>query len=252
MTCPDDLLKLQENGVGIFSVQNLHAKVYVFGGRALVGSANVSNHSATTLIEALVQTTERNAVKAARDSVRRLCLQEIGEKALERLQKLYRPPKFLGGGTRRKSATRKIRAEFAPLRLVQLWREEPPKGSESACEQGARIAESKRKRRRTHDLEEFHWSGIGSFQLGESIVQVLDELDGRAKLVSPPGDVISTRRWSNGRRSCLFVYLEVPRRRRIRVNKLANRLGRGAKKALQRGGRVNRDFAERLREAWKR
>ena len=73
LTCPADLLRLHKKGVRIFSVQNLHAKVYVFGAQAFIGSANASNSSATRLKEAMLRTTERDAVKAARAFVRELC-----------------------------------------------------------------------------------------------------------------------------------------------------------------------------------
>jgi hypothetical protein len=44
-----------------------------------------------------------------------------------------------------------------------------------------------------------------------------------------------------------FVYVEGPDVRRISLDKLARRLGRGAKKKLQRGGLVrNRVFADEL------
>jgi hypothetical protein len=51
LTCPDDLIALLKRGVRIFSIANLHAKVYVFGNAALIGSANASQHSARTLVD---------------------------------------------------------------------------------------------------------------------------------------------------------------------------------------------------------
>ena len=47
----------------IFSVANLHAKVYVLGTTALIGSANASQHSAHTLVEAMLLTTDRKVVE---------------------------------------------------------------------------------------------------------------------------------------------------------------------------------------------
>src|ERR1019366_9999502 len=41
-TCPADLFKLLKRGVTIYSVPNLHAKVFVLGRAAYIGSANVS------------------------------------------------------------------------------------------------------------------------------------------------------------------------------------------------------------------
>lgn len=54
-TCPAALEQLRRKGVDIYSTQYLHAKVFAFDRVAVVGSANVSQHSASTLIEALLK-----------------------------------------------------------------------------------------------------------------------------------------------------------------------------------------------------
>jgi hypothetical protein len=75
-TCPADLLKLLDRGVILYSVPNLHAKVFVVGNTAYVGSTNVSIRSANQLVEATLRTTEPEAVQAARDFVQQHCLHE--------------------------------------------------------------------------------------------------------------------------------------------------------------------------------
>lgn len=249
-TCPADLLRLHKKGVHIFSVQNLHAKVYVFGSQAFIGSANTSSHSETTLMEAVVRTSDREAVKAARKFVKRNCMERLGPEELAGLQELYRPPKFPNGAPRKqhRNSTGRVRAQLSALRLAHLQLSDYPKGSEEAASKGRKVAESKREHRRFHFLDEFRWSN-DSISKGDTVVQLVDEYDG-PKLVSPPAKVIDTRRWSNGRQKCTFIYLEVPRHRRIRMNRLAQRLGRGAAKRLRRSGWVNSRFAERLRQLW--
>lgn len=74
------------------SVQNLHAKVFVIGARALVGSTSVSYSSANVLIEALVETDVREAVALCRDFVRSLEGEAISKAYARRMQRLYRPP----------------------------------------------------------------------------------------------------------------------------------------------------------------
>lgn len=114
-TSPSDLIKLSKKGVRVFSVQNLHAKVFVFGGKAFIGSSNVSMRSADTLKEAVVQISERHVVKAARDFVGSLCLQELGLEALDRLKKLYRPPRFPVGKARKRkrNVAGRVRAKLS-------------------------------------------------------------------------------------------------------------------------------------------
>lgn len=103
LTCPNDLLELRKRGVRILSVKNLHAKIYVFGGQAFVGSPNVSNNS-TRLLEAVLRTTDRQAVRAAKKFVRSHCQDELGTAELKRLKKLYRRPKFDGNAAARRTS----------------------------------------------------------------------------------------------------------------------------------------------------
>src|SRR5712664_1556260 len=56
-TCPAELKKLLKRGVRIYSRKNLHAKIFVFGPKAFIGSANVSRNSASMLHEAVVAIT---------------------------------------------------------------------------------------------------------------------------------------------------------------------------------------------------
>lgn len=250
-TCPADLLRLHKKRIRVFNDTNLHAKVYVFGTQAFIGSANVSATSANRLKEAMVRTTERRVVADARDFIRGLCLEELGPETLASLQKLYRRPQFPGGGRRSRSkGTDRVEVEYSPIRLVQLIQKEDPEGSETAYQSGLRVAKSRRKHTKTHSLEVFRWHN-DSIRRGESVVQVVAEGDGPS-LVTSPGRVLNTKRWSNGRKSCTFVYLEVPNRKRVRVNKLAKRLGRGAGKKLKRSGPLRGELATKLRQAWRR
>jgi hypothetical protein len=105
-TCPAELIKLLKRGVRVYSRKNLHAKIFVLGTKLFVGSANVSQHSAHALREAMVVTTDRSAVAAARTFIRELCVQEIGPEMLSHLAKLYRPPRLLGAGGRQVLAGR--------------------------------------------------------------------------------------------------------------------------------------------------
>jgi hypothetical protein len=213
--------------------------VFVFGTKAFVGSANVSHRSAATLVEAMLASTDCKAVVAARNFVRCLCVQELGPEAIKRLVKIYRPPRAPGGKP----------DQIRRLQLVQLTLGDPPEGSESAEEAGRQVAARRRKNPSGHTLEEFGWSGTCPLRRGDMVIQVLDEGHGQ-KMVSPPGTVVHTRTWRRGRRAMTFVYVEVPTRRRVVLERLAKRLGYNAGKRLSRGGRVQRDFAERLLAAW--
>jgi hypothetical protein len=249
-TCPAELKKLLKRGVRIYTRNNLHAKIFVFGTKVFVGSANVSQNSAHALREAMVVTTDSKAVAAAKEFVHGLCIQELGPEMLSRLGKLYRPPRLPGALRRRGSYQKRDGADDLPrLRLAQLHLDPPPVESESAREAGRKLAAKRMERPRRHELDEFWCGGNYSASPGDIVVQVLDE-GGNQHMVSPPGTVLHTRKWRRGKRELTFVFVELPARRRIALDRLARRLGRGSKKRLYREGQASRAFAERLLQAW--
>jgi hypothetical protein len=66
---PSEVVNFIKRGVEVHSVTNLHAKVYVFGRRAVVGSANVSSTSEHHLVEAACEFSDRKMVAMCREFV---------------------------------------------------------------------------------------------------------------------------------------------------------------------------------------
>lgn len=249
-TNPAELSKFQRRRVRVYTVPNLHSKVFVFGREAFIGSANVSNRSATSLVEAVVRTRDLKTVTAAKRFVGELCVHELGPEAIRRLEKLYRPPKFLGGRGPRPKAHRAARAELPRLQLAQLKPADPPAASEATEDKARSVAKSRRKHRSSHSLDEFFVSGQCRYEPGDIIIQILKAVGG-TPLVFPPGNVVHVRRWSDGRRRATFVFLEVPKRRRVKLVRFASRIGGGAMKKLKRHGLVrDHDFRQKVLSAW--
>jgi hypothetical protein len=247
LTCPAELKVLLDKGVRIYGIDNLHAKVFVFGTTAYVGSANVSQPSANHLVEAMISTTEPPAVKAAREFVCDLCLHELGPEELDRLQAMYHPPRFPGNHDMKEAkGNHNGKPSLRRVLLAKLTLGYPPEGSESAQEDGKKTATRRLKKPDLYVVDDFWRGGHCPYKPGDTVVQIVDEGDGR-RMVSAAGNVIYTRRWPRrGPSKCTFVYIEVPKRRRMALDRLAKRLGKDAKKRLQRGGQVSKDFAERL------
>lgn len=254
-TCPSDLKRLQRRGVVIYSAKNLHAKLYVLDGVVFIGSANVSARSAGTLIEVMMRTTNRHVVTAARQFVRDHCLNELSPGAIDHLHAVYRPPQMQGNlpTKRRGTANHLLRQSLPRVFVTHLVRGDPPAGSEKSENAGFRIARSRRKHYgRTYLLQDFNWPGNASFRERDKVIQIVREAGGE-RLVDAPGEVLYTRKWRRGRRHVTFIYLEVPHVRRVRLERLALRLGYGSKKKLLRNGLVrDRDFAEALLGHWGR
>jgi hypothetical protein len=250
-THPADLKRLQKRGVVIYSYPSLHAKVYAFEDFAFVGSANASNRSSGTLTEAVVKTSDQAVVRSAKAFVRDLCRDELSPGRLNRLQKIYRPPRLPGGTEgRQKVHSRKPRQTMPRLFLAQLKVKDIPEGSEGASEQGMKIAKGRRKHGRSYVLSDYFSVGKNIIHEGDKVIQILERPDG-SRLIDAPADVLYTRPWKGNRYPVTFIYLEHPDVRRTRLDTLARRLGYGAKKKLHRGGLVrDRGFAEKLLANW--
>jgi hypothetical protein len=249
-TCPADLIKLATKGVQIYSVPNLHAKVFVLGRAAYIGSANVSSRSATHLVEALLRTNETSAVHAAREFVQNHCLHELTPTVLRRLAKLYRPPIIPGGN---QGKTRQVgiakRPSLPRLLLAQCGRGDWSVRDLALHKAAIVVATKRRQHPRSFDLDSFGLEGKCVYRRGDVVIQVVDEGGGR-QLMMPPGNVlhVRTRRYPKGQVS--FVYLELPARRRRNIKSVARALG--CTQNELRSDKVIRDssFAQALLHAW--
>ncbi len=250
-TCPADLLKLVKRGVAVFSLPNLHAKVFVVGRTAYVGSTNVSSRSASQMVEAVLRTTEPSAVKAARKFVEEHSLHELTPEVLKHLSKLYRPPLIPGGKREQRNAADSAKQPTLPhLFLAQLRLLEWSDRDQALHDAGLVVARKRRQHPRTFELTSFRVAGRCRYHRGDVVIQVTDEGAGKV-LVSPPANVLHVRRRHGGKGRVAFVYLEHASRPRRDVRKLATQLGRGSLRRLRRDGLMrNKAFARSLLGLW--
>jgi len=246
-TAPESLRKLSRKGVRLFSCEHLHAKVFVFGSTAFVGSANVSAHSRDVLAEAIVETNDRSAVSDAIRFITGLCTTPIGTTELDRLDGIYRAPRIPGGpGKAARTATRAKTRVF----LTQLTQEDLPPEFHAASEEGESRAEALRAQPDS-ELDYFWRTGFCPFKRGDTVIQVVkvsNDLDTR--WIWTPGVVtLRMARVCRGKKKT-FVYLELPSLRRFRFETIEKRLGRGSRKQLERDGLLrDQDFRHRLQRA---
>jgi hypothetical protein len=242
---------LLKRGVTIYSVPNLHAKVFVVGKKAYIGSANVSNNSASQLIEAVIRTNDPSVVSAAREFVKDLCLYELSPELLKQLAKIYRPPMIQGGGkTKGQLKGTSRRPTLQRVLLAQLRLEDWSERDQQLHDNGLSVAKKLRQHPRRWEMDDFRYVGKCPFVRHDVVIQVTDEGNGKV-LVSPPGNVLHVLSGQReGSSKVSFVYLERPIRRRRQVKSLASALG-STQKQLRRGGLV-RDwaFAQALLKTW--
>lgn len=246
-TAPEALRKLSCKGVRLFSCEHLHAKVFVFGRTAFIGSANVSAHSRDVLAEAILETNDPAAVGDAIRFITGLHASLIGPTELDRLDGIYRAPRIPGG--RRKSSKVARRAKPRVF-LTQLTQEELPPGFQSASEEGESRAEALREHPDS-ELDSFWRTGFCPFKRGDTVIQVVNvPNDSNTRWIYTPG-VVTFRmaRVCRGKKKT-FVYLELPSLRRFRFETIEKRLGRGSRKRLERDGLLrDDDFRHRLQRA---
>ena len=245
-TCPADLLKLFKHGVRIFNEPSLHAKVFVFGKTAYVGSTNVSKTSAEDRIEAALRTTDSSAVHAARAFIDEHCNMELGPERLKDLQKLYRDPQVPGGKRGKTTARRKQGPTIPRVFLVQLEYKDFTEEQQALRDSGEIKAKKKREHPRSWVLDDFQWGRKTKFIPDDVIIQVVNEGAGKF-LIDAPGYVRHIESSATTRKSNdSIVFLERPKRRRIALTQLAKKL-QCTQKALRHEGMIrNRLLAQKL------
>ena len=249
-TCPFDLDKLMKRGVSIYSVPNLHAKVYVFDEIAYVGSANASNRSATHLIECVIRSLESGVIKNAKRFIQSLLIDELTPKRIEQLKRIYKQPRVPGiKGSHRKKISSHVRPEIPKLFIAQLSNCELSKKEEKQYDQGFRSAKKLQKYPKRFELDGFRVSGRCSYLRGNQVIQVLEGKSGQ-KMVYPPGYVRLIRRYPKKS----FVYLEIPAVPRKSIRTLSKQLGSIALRKIKKlNGRVkNYEVAAELLTFWRK
>jgi hypothetical protein len=254
-TCPAELVKLLKRGVTIHSVPNLHAKVFVLGKAAYVGSANVSGSSASRLVEAVVRSTDVGFIRGVTKFVRSLCLHPLTPQVLEKLSGLYVPPRIPGGG-RPKGVSGSVAGapELPTLRIARLRADSWSAWDEANIDETMGEAERRRERGSGYSLDYFKWTGRCAFEEGDVVIMITTEADGR-ELVSPPGSVVDkvVRKRKKGGTEVTYVYVERPDLRRRSLETMVSKVGVEAGAKLARSGQIrNAEFARKLMGAWTR
>ena len=244
-TCPEELIKLYNKGVKIFSHANLHAKMFVIGKSLYIGSTNVSGHSASTLKEILFKTTDTDSIQDAKDFIKSLCTVELGPDRLTRLQAMYRPPRMIGGGGKKEVRKSSGTSHYFVIKLkLTTFSEE----EEKQDEKGKVEAEKKRILKSRHVVERFKWTGNFKPKRGDIIIQIIH--DGKTNIVSPPGILIHIRKWKQGEKVNNLCYVEVPSKNQMKLDSMLKKLSPEEQRMLKRNGSKSKEFGDKISSLW--
>jgi hypothetical protein len=245
-TYPDGLRRLLNRGVQIYSLDNLHAKVYVLGSVAFIGSANASSRSSEGLEEAVVQVRDSKVIEEARRHVLyNLCKERLSRTDLDRLKSKYRPPRL--GGHRTKASRPRVGAK-ARWFIVQLKYDELGEEQQEALDVGEQKAEKLREEPKS-TINSMWWRRDVPYRKGDMVIQVVESKSG-AIGVYAPAKVISRREIRDGRHRIRAIYVEATDEARRRLDALKKKIPAKYRARLEENGRVaDDDFRVSLIEA---
>lgn len=202
---PREVLRLQRAGVEVHSCSDLHAKVYVFGRRAVIGSANVSKSSAS-LTEACIETTDTEVVAQARDFVYGLRAVAIGPEQIKGLVPLF-PTDRAGRGTSKPAP--------GPRVFVFPIHDEEWSAAVKSVDAEARIeARAKLRAAGTHKVEAIRVDGKEASRLAPGDLVISRWTVGRGFAFEPPSVFLHRAPTPDGE----IIYLESPKRSRRRTS----------------------------------
>ena len=226
-TNPFEILKYIENGVNVYSFASLHAKIYLFGETAIIGSNNVSSNSENNLMEAAVETTDNKVVAEAKSFIKRLLIDQITPQHAVNLTKIYKPPR-MPGGKKRKAEKRVWKSNDKLCWIVAIYRnyDKDDRAVEKEEEPNAE---------KLINTEKYRIYSIGTsgkndplyknVKEGQDII-VVDKTGGSRKaMVSPPSKIVHVVHYKVKKQSRVMVFYQRDKGlRSINIQRLSDKL----------------------------
>lgn len=215
--CPHEIERLLKKGVQVFLAPDLHAKVLLCGGKAVVGSANLSLASLKYRDEAAIVVTDRGIVQAVRDWFGQRMSEPVTPEWLSICAKAYKPPKFDEAVNGKPAVTRKVRQRMG--RGVWLVGLKPlaefPKSEVPTQERGEAEAEKRIKDKARFEVNSVRFVGckrlVENIRRGDSWIPVWR--DGKEHYAQENGRVLGWQKVKNkAGKLVTYIYIESSRR----------------------------------------
>lgn len=211
-TDPQELLHYLAAGVSVFSVENLHAKVFVFGKTVIVGSSNVSTHSRDRLVEAGLEIANPKLRTRVTKWIKSIALAPVTPGLAKAKLRIYNAPKWGSGG----KAGGKKRGNRSTATVGRLWvintqpRKQTTQDEEDKLEDQAAHAKPLVANPSAFDIESIRYSRSSRFanqaRLGQIVIVVHSY--GNTIDVYPPARVLSARKYVSGGAKRIGVHIE--------------------------------------------
>lgn len=209
---PAEIRHLQNQGVRVYQRDNLHAKIYLFGNKVVICSANLSSSSKNRLDEAGLLTNNPDVLRATREWFTERLVEPVTPRWLEHCEEIYRPPKVGGVPLSKKQID---------LNRQRVWLlfghtiDTFPKSEEKDREIGFKRAEKRLEKRKTYTIEQFRVRGkygfVNDIKRGDLVVQVIKHSTDAKHKVGPSGRVLEKRQFPNKNgKHVTYFYIEMP------------------------------------------
>lgn len=204
-TDPHEILRYLDRGVRVYSVENLHAKVFILGPHVIVGSSNVSAHSREVLVEAAVESTDPALRSEALTWLKSVAVAPVTPELAKMKQKLYVPPKWTAP-----SKSKRVTPTFSRLWIVNTHSSRCTDEEEQILDHHAKSVKRLLPDKERYEVESVRYSVRSRFaqkaRLGDLAIQIHKEHE--TIKVYPPARVLQTRRYKLGDIERIGVHLE--------------------------------------------
>lgn len=208
---PFEIEEYLKQGVEVYSYANLHAKVFVFDNKVIVGSTNVSNHSKNVLVESAILVNDITVANSARGFVASLMGAPVTPAFVKALEKEYLPPKIKGG---KRSTNNEIQTGQPRLRIERVDPADFDEQENKLSKTGKVVARKKVNNKKEYSVEVIrcYRAGLGKNpSVGDLIIQLKPNEDDSIS-VFPPSRIVHFEPYTNtnGKKKIL-VFTEEPR-----------------------------------------
>ncbi len=216
-TDPREILRYIGKGVEVHSCSNLHAKVFVFDNRAIVGSTNVSRNSRDQLIESALMSNDPDVVRSARGFILSLRAEPVtrnyARECLKEYKRDFRPSRT---GTKRVGRT----PAHPRLWVHRVYGTDFTEREEEIARRGKREAKKQIRSAGLYRIEEVKYYQPTAFMKkcskGDLAIHICEE--GKRLYVYPPARILHikgyrlSRQDTVARKMVFFEYPKDPRR----------------------------------------
>jgi hypothetical protein len=210
-TDPKEILKYLRIGVRVYSVENLHAKAFVFDEAVIVGSCNVSNHSMLGLAEAGIETTNAAMRSQVLAWIESIALAPVTPRLAAAKAKLYKPPKWTmptgrSGGKKQRSP----RPELGRLWIINSQPVEFSDAEGAILDEQARTAATFLTNSEKYTVDTIRYRAKARFarEARPGHLAIVVHNAGKTTEVYPPARIVYTRAYKTDGVAYTGVHLE--------------------------------------------